>query len=564
MDRRLFKYQVQQDRRQQQAAPDEGDQAAMNKGKKDPKLEPEPKSKDVYIETSKEPSIKRVVSEVEIQVVQDRKTKATSARVKTKVSEAATHDVGTMKAKEVQVEEEEDTLPHVSFARDTDQGGPPGVGFLPPGYPYQYPGAGYPPPQYQLYQAQPFQAHAYQGQPYPPPAPAPPPVQPSASAHAAHEHHHHHHDQSKSGYKIAYLLPKGSEIKRDKSIQAHECYEDQEPIGAAVGVQCLSFYERFLNWFYPDTKATEDRSLMTEPEDVLEDKKKISARGSTTAGKTTVTSKEGKRATKGTKKNNAEGKDLGKPEDLDREVEAEAAKNDKDQKPTTYRNSPDDPCEEKKENEAGQDKDEKKADNEAKCDKRDQKKTHDADSGKGAKEEKKDEEKSKKKSHIGPPIAVNLPWQGHEYEVEEKLLKDGSCVGSYRYKGMGGHPKPPPSIRSEPRDVRHHYREPQAQTPPRRSSPRREKAAEEEGKDRKSDFVPEVQIRLDFGEPPDSDTNRSGSNTSVNWHSPNMVVSYAHKGFEDKNYIGDDYEDDIMASGQTFCAHGSTKKLLKR
>ncbi|KAL3206964.1 hypothetical protein MRX96_039793 [Rhipicephalus microplus] len=56
--------------------------------------------------------------------------------------------------------------------------------------------------------------------------------------------------------------------------------------------------------------------------------------------------------------------------------------------------------------------------------------------------------KRRKKCPLVSRIPVNLPWQGHEYEYEEQIRPDGSRVGTYHYKGLGGAPKYP----GRPRD----------------------------------------------------------------------------------------------------------------
>ncbi|XP_054931429.1 uncharacterized protein [Dermacentor andersoni] len=506
----MFKYQIQNESKQRQA--DDGDS----------------KTKDVFIETSKEPSIERVMSNVEVQVDEKRVSKATNARVKTRASSAATHDAGSRKNAEAQAEIEE--MPHVSFTRDPNFDSPP---------------LGYPFPMMQ------------------PPSPPPSQVISTTTVHT-HQHHHHYHDPQKN-YKIAYLLPKSGGIRRDRSIQDHDRYEDQEPLGAAVGVQCMSLYERFMNWIYPDTKQTEDVSLMTDAEELTEDRKQS-----------------GKKGKKGAKKD-AEGKlEDGKKDDkkvVGSEPEAEAKG----------------------------------------------KSAEAIEKGEGKDKEKQEEEK--KKVPRGPPIPVNLPWQGHEYEYEEHIKPDGTRVGTYRYKGLGGAPKYPddeaPSkgalrlpdnqASSEPaafeatttrmemdgqqfwqREIRpipgsaraapmapmsrevHQRREREQPSARSLSTPQhlrvnaqtRARVVERGGNNLPDNFVPDVQIRVDFGDTSDNSGSRDSKNKSsggASWQPADMVVSYAHKNFDDKNMLDDeDDDDDMLPSGHVYGGHGSTKKLIRR
>ncbi|KAH6941392.1 hypothetical protein HPB50_017893 [Hyalomma asiaticum] len=518
----IFKYQVQNESRQRQA--DDGDTS----------------TKDVLIETSKEPSVERVMSNVQVQVQERKVSKATNARVKTRASSAATHEAGSRKNAEAQAEIEE--MPHVSFTRNPNYDAPP------PGYPFPM------------------------GPMFQPPSPPPPQAQPSqvistTTVHT-HQHHHHYHDPQKN-FKIAYLLPKSGDVRRDRSVQAQDRYEDQEPLGAAVGVQCMSLYERFMNWIYPDTKQTEDVSLMTDAEELTEDKKRP-----------------GKKGKKGAKKDTE-----GKPED-------------------------------------GKKDDKKGIGSESEAEAKG--KSAEA-SEKAEKDEDKEKEEDKKKVPPGPPIPVNLPWQGHEYEYEEQIKPDGTRVGTYRYKGLGGAPKfpddqgakgalrfqdgqpsrepvayettttrmevdgqefwqrevrpIPSSAREGPmlpmkgsRETYQRYERDQPSvrsvtTPQKRHVIAHSKAriVERGGKD--DNFVPDVQIRLDFGDTSDnsgsrgSKTKSSGGSAAAatSWQPADMVVSYAHKNFDEKNMVDDDDDDDdMLPSGHVYGGHGSTKKLIRR
>ncbi|KAG0422262.1 hypothetical protein HPB47_001922, partial [Ixodes persulcatus] len=251
---RLLKFMIQQDRRQQQAPAQEN-----NKEENKEKSPAKPEVKDANIETTKEQAAERVLSEANIQVTESRRSKGTTARVKTCVAASATHEAGATRNVELQAEmdEEEQKMWLANFSKDPAYAGLyAGGGFMPPGYPP--PGSGY-----QLHQA--YQAQALQLQQPSIPVPS------SYSVHTSRSHeHHHHHPSTKQGFKIAYLLPKNSERERSKTKPGDDLFEDQEPLGAAVGVQCQSLYERLLNWLYPDTKPTEDRSLMTDSEQLLE------------------------------------------------------------------------------------------------------------------------------------------------------------------------------------------------------------------------------------------------------------------------------------------------------
>ncbi|KAL1481991.1 hypothetical protein MTO96_034090 [Rhipicephalus appendiculatus] len=148
-----FKYQIQNESRQCQL------------------YDAEKKTKDEMVETSKEPSVPRIVSSVEIQVEEKRLSKATTARVKTRASSAGTHDAGSTKNAEAQADIEE--IPHVSFTRNPNYDAPP------PGYPFPT-GAMFQPPPSQLSEV--------------------------ISTTTVHTHHHHYHD-GQPNFKIAYLLP---------------------------------------------------------------------------------------------------------------------------------------------------------------------------------------------------------------------------------------------------------------------------------------------------------------------------------------------------------------------
>ncbi|KAK8764997.1 hypothetical protein V5799_032396 [Amblyomma americanum] len=519
-DAMVFKYQIQNESRQRQA--DEGDSKEQG-----------PATRDVLIETSKEVLVEKVLSSQEVQVAEKRVSKATSARVKTRSSAAATHDAGSKKNAEAQAEIEEQ-MPHVNFTRNPNYDSPP------PGYP--------------------FPMGPFPGQsPMFPPAAPPQPVQTvSTTTVHTHQHHHHYHDDKKN-YKIAYLLPRSGEVRRDQ-----DRYEDQEPLGAAVGVQCLSLYERFMNWIYPETKQTEDVSLMTDA-DELDDRKRPGKKGKK-AGK------------KGESEESKKGDKKGQGSESEAEAKAKAAE--------------------------GADKDKKE--------------------GEG--------EEEKKKVPPVPPIPVNLPWQGHEYEYEEEIKPDGSRVGKYRYKGLGGAPKLPEegatesigmpskepvtfettttrmesdgqhfwqreikpipagqrmeammpmkemkgSHESYQRQVRQHPSMRSVSGPPRRSVQTTKKVhrSSEHGAVARAggadNFVPEVQIRLDFGDTSDNSGSRGSktkSDASAAWQPADMVVSYAHKSFDDKNMTDDEDEDDddeMLPSGHVYGGHGSTKKLIRR
>lgn len=501
-EKRYFKYQVQNESRQQQA--DDGDK----------------KTKDVLIETSKEISVERIFSTHEVQVAEKRTSKATSARVKTRASEAGTRDAGSTKNVEAQAEIEE--FPHVPFTRNPNFDSPPGM--QPPGFPF-------PMPQYGPLHSVPSQQLMPQ---YAPPPPSIPSQQalPTASTTTVHTHeHHHHYHQAQKNYKIAYMLPKSGDIRRAKSVDR---YEDQEPLGAAVGVQCMSLYERFMNWIYPDNKATEDVSIMTDAGELGDDKK----------------GKKGKK---------------------DVEMKSEES----------------------------EEKDGKKG---------------------GSSEADLKAKDAEKKVPAGPPIPVNLPWQGHEYEYEEEIKPDGTRVGTYRYKGLGGAPKAPPveqHLKPEALEMTttttqldqdgQHFFERQVRTTPmpagvasrrggsqhptgearltyRRESreypPARPPGAAADGREHRSkkprvvahqrvkgtegdNFVPDVQIKLDF-RGSSSESSTESHKKSDAWQPADMVVSYAHKNFEDKNMImDDDDDDDMLPSGNVYGGHGSTKKLIR-
>lgn len=534
-----FKYQIQNESKQCQ--PDDG-------GKK---------TKDEIVETSKEPSVTRIVSNVEIQVGEKKLSKATNARVKTRASSAGTHDAGSTKNAEAQAEIEE--IPHVSFTRNANYDAPP------PGY---------------LFPMNPV---------FQPPPPQLSEIISTTTVHT-HQHHHHYHDGQKN-FKIAYMLPKSGDITRDRSIQAQDRYEDQEPLGAAVGVQCLSLYERFMNWIYPDTKQTEDVSLMTDAEELTEDKKRS-----------------GKKDKKGAKKD-AEGKlDDGKKDAVGK-------------------------LEDAKKGAVGKSEDAKKSDKKGVAGESEAEakgKSAEA-SEKSEKGEEKDKKEEKKKVPPGPPIPVNLPWQGHEYEYEEQIKPDGSRVGTYRYKGLGGAPKFPddkgpaegtvrfpsgqPSkgpvgfettttrmevdgqefwqreVRPIPNSARGVPMMPMSgsretyqssdreqssmrsvSTPKQRRVTTHSRARVSEKSGHKDNFVPDVQIRLEFGDTSDNSGSHESKTKSseasavatASWQPADMVVSYAHKNFDDKNLADDDNDDDMLPSGHVYGGHGSTKKLIKR
>ncbi|XP_077550046.1 uncharacterized protein LOC144163112 [Haemaphysalis longicornis] len=492
--KRLFKYQVQNESRQQQA--DGGDEKAKE---------------NATVEASKKASVERVFSDQEVQVSEKRMSKATSARVKTRASEAGTHDAGSRKNVEAQAEIEE--FPHVPFTRNPDfEGAPPGMPAMPlPGYPFPMPPYGLPHPV-------PSQQPVPQ---YGPPASSVMSQQviqtSSATTVHTHQHHHHYHDGLKK-FKVAYLAP-------NKGAKSVDRYEDQEPLGAAVGVQCMSLYERFMNWIYPDNKATEDVSVMTELGELAGDK----------LGKKDK-SEESKKSEDKEKKGGSSGTDL------------------------------------------------------------------------------KAKEPEKKKAPPGPPIPVNLPWQGHEYEYEEEIKPDGSRVGTYRYKGLGGAPKAPPGQGSmqQPDEVvtttatqlehdGQQFFERQVRTMPTRGVARpggsNQSRAEEshamyrrDQRDRSpgavdnrapqytskksrvmtrvkgtegDNFLPGVQIRMDFGDSSDSSTDAQNK-SSDDWQPADMLVSYAHKNFVDKHMVlDDDDDDDMLPSGNVYGGHGSTKKLIR-
>ncbi|KAL3252421.1 hypothetical protein MRX96_017732 [Rhipicephalus microplus] len=534
-----FKYQIQNESKQCQ--PDDG-------GKK---------TKDEIVETSKEPSVTRIVSNVEIQVGEKKLSKATNARVKTRASSAGTHDAGSTKNAEAQAEIEE--IPHVSFTRNANYDAPP------PGY---------------LFPMNPV---------FQPPPPQLSEIISTTTVHT-HQHHHHYHDGQKN-FKIAYMLPKSGDITRDRSIQAQDRYEDQEPLGAAVGVQCLSLYERFMNWIYPDTKQTEDVSLMTDAEELTEDKKRS-----------------GKKDKKGAKKD-AEGKlDDGKKDAVGK-------------------------LEDAKKGAVGKSEDAKKSDKKGVAGESEAEakgKSAEA-SEKSEKGEEKNKKEEKKKVPSGPPIPVNLPWQGHEYEYEEQIKPDGSRVGTYRYKGLGGAPKFPddkgpaegtvrfpsgqPSkgpvgfettttrmevdgqefwqreVRPIPNSARGVPMMPMSgsretyqssdreqssmrsvSTPKQRRVTTHSRARVSEKSGHKDNFVPDVQIRLEFGDTSDNSGSHESKTKSseasavatASWQPADMVVSYAHKNFDDKNLADDDNDDDMLPSGHVYGGHGSTKKLIKR
>ncbi|CAN7946897.1 unnamed protein product, partial [Ixodes hexagonus] len=571
-NRRLMTFQVQQDKRQQKAPTQEGERNEKDNKVDESKTPTEPKVKDVYIETMKEPRDERVLSEVNIQVTESRRSKATTARVKTRMAASATHEAGTMRNVELQAEmdEEEDKVELGDFSRDPNfMGSYPAGAFVPPGYPYPVPG-----PAYQQYQAYQAQAQAYQAQ-----VQALQAVQSSYSVQTTHSHdqthshdHHHRHD-TKPGYKITYLVPpRRAELKRaepkraDLKIQSPrpvgDVFEDQEPLVAAVGVQCQSFYERFLRWLYPDTKPTEDRSLMTEPEEMLEDSKKpLPSKKSEEGSKKPLLSKKS-------------GEDSKKPhpskkseEDAKKGRETVEGKVAESTKPGAEGDEP-----EKKGKEDAVDNAQNKVPG------KDEEKTEEKGEGKGTKEEKRDENGAAKdakkdektspkvnKGPPGPPIPVNLPWKGHEYEYEEQVQKDGTCVGRYSYKGLGGGPKSihsPQSPRSPRPDRRNElelqqlpsgYR--QVREEGRRHEAKREAEREEcrshEVTGEADRFVPEVQIRLDFDDLPKRDSKSKKSGRSGAWEAPNMVVSYAHKTFDESACDGegeDDDDDNILQS----------------
>ncbi|KAL1481992.1 hypothetical protein MTO96_034091 [Rhipicephalus appendiculatus] len=326
-----------------------------------------------------------------------------------------------------------------------------------------------------------------------------------------------------------------------------------------------------MNWIYPDTKQTEDVSLMTDAEELTESKKRSSKKGK-----------------KGDKKD-AEGKPEDAKKDDKKGVGSESEGEAKGKSPE------------------GSEKGEK-----------------------GEKDKKEEKKEEKKKVPPGPPIPVNLPWQGHEYEYEEEIKPDGSRVGTYRYKGLGGAPKFPddqgpakgplrfpdgqPSkepvafettttrmevngqefwqreVRPIPNSARGAPMMPMSEsrettyqrgdrgqpslrsvsTPQQRRVTTRSRARVTEKSADNENFVPDVQIRLDFGDTSDnsgsleSKTKSSGASAvaTASWQPADMVVSYAHKNF-DKNLVDDD-NDDTLPSGHVYGGHGSTKKLIRR
>ncbi|CAN8010486.1 unnamed protein product [Ixodes pacificus] len=543
---RLLKFMIQQDRRQQQA-PAQEDNKEENKEKSPSK----PEVKDANIETTKEQVAERVLSDVNIQVTESRRSKGTTARVKTCVAASATHEAGTMRNVELQAEmdEEEQKMWLANFSKDPAYAGLyAGGGFMPPGFSYPPPGSGY-----QLHQA--YQTQALQLQQPSIPVPS------SYSVHTSRSHeHHHHHPSTKQGFKIAYLLPKSSERESSKTKPGDDLFEDQEPLGAAVGVQCQSLYERLLNWLYPDTKPTEDRSLMTDSEQILENSRKPP-----TSKNTKETSK--KEPTKG--KGEKESIEAKRTEELEEyEEQSEGKDQDKVEEKAAGRAEKEDDDKEKgtkserkgKKGEAKDSKDENK------------KKGPSLDAGSSDKKDvdiEKATAKTKQKRSVEPPISVNLPWHGRDYEYEEQIKKDGTCVGKYTYKGLGGGPKffhsPRSQLSPKPSDKKNDW---QYQLLPSKRSEVIQEGQRPEVSGESDSFVPEVQIRVDFNETPDSRSKSKKSGLSDVWQAPNMVVSYAHKNFE-KSSVSEEEDDDddytsILQSDPVHCHRGSTRKLLKR
>ncbi|XP_075731131.1 uncharacterized protein LOC119181885 isoform X2 [Rhipicephalus microplus] len=510
-----FKYQIQSESRQRQA--DDGDKT----------------TKDELVETSKQPSVERIVSSVEIQVEEKKLSKAANARVKTRASMAGTHDAGSTKNAEAQ--EKIDEIPHVSFTRNPN---------------YDAPTPGYPFPTVPMFQS---------------PSPQPSKIISTTTVHT-HQHHHHYHE-GQNNFKIAYLLPNSGDVRRVGSAQAQDCCEDQEPLVATVGAQCLSLYERLMNWIYPDTNQAKDVSVMTDAGELTEDMERS-----------------GKKGKKGAKKD-AEGKLEDAKKDDKKDIAGESEAEAKGKSSYTSENS-----------------------------------------NKGDEKDKKEE---KKKVPPGLPIPVNLPWQGHEYE--EHIRPDGSRVGTYHYKGLGGAPKYPddqgttksplkfsdgqPSkepgaletttwmkvdgqefwqreVRPIPnsargtammpiRESRDTYQRGDGEQPSLRSvsTPQQRhvtghsrKRVSQKGRN-KDNFGPDVQVRLDFGDTSDNSGSRESKTKSsgdsvvgtASWQPADMVVSYAPKNYDDKNLLDDeDDDDDMLPSGNIYRSGGSTKMLIRR